>query len=300
MAVNRSSVALAKRLLGNEHAVLLAQNAQKVDSLEEKYEKMLKSCLDSISAWVAEYALVIGEIPKKLPETKIDSILMEMYLQTSQKALEDAGGELGQVTVAKKMAKPKAPASLKEVMAIYDKWRKQGQLPARQKQIRDSIIKQYLKKVRDVWRNHSEDFRSGEIANQQDAVKVFKKAAEGAYGRAKMIVETETTTYYNRTKKDFYDNADAVTHYLFLAIRDQRTSKWCSDKTINGLRGRHGLVYKKGDPLTSKETPAIHWNCRSEMVPLVQSNPRHKQLIEDSAIARRSHRCYPLPKEWNK
>lgn len=163
-------------------------------------------------------------------------------------------------------------------------------MPARQKEIAEKIKKAYIKKVQSVWVKYGEEFRSGITAETTEAVRQIKEGADVVYSRAKMIVETETTYYYNKSRRTVYDESPDVTHYLFVSVRDHATTKWC--------KTRHGLVYKKGDPLLDKETPPIHWNCRSEILPLTWHNPAHRKLIEDLSRRRRNNTCEPLPPGW--
>jgi SPP1 gp7 family putative phage head morphogenesis protein len=223
------------------------------------------------------------------------------YIQTVVNAVDSTERE-AEIILSSKLTKrpPKAilPGSLARIRELYDLYRKTGRLPKRIKDAAKRIKDQYLRKTQSAWRKYSYEYREGDVATQERVIQKIKDAANTAQARAKTIVRTETTNYYNQTRREIYDRSDAVTHYLFLAIRDQATTKWCTDRTVDGKRGRHGLVYRKDDPLTEKETPACHWNCRSEMVPLIPLNPRHKILIEDDKIQRRNNTCAPLPKGW--
>ena len=199
----------------------------------------------------------------------------------------------------KRLANPrKVPATIRDLRVLYDKWRRGRQLPSRVKKQGEAIKKAYVKKIQSVWEKNAQAFLNGTSADREVIAQKIKNAARVTSARAEMIVRTETTGYYNVARRDFYDRTSSVTHYLFLAIRDKRTTAWCTDKTINGKRGRHGLVYAKTDPLLAKETPGCHWNCRSEILPLTPANPKHLALIEDHSIARRSHQCTPLPQGW--
>lgn len=188
--------------------------------------------------------------------------------------------------------------SIKELFEQWEKWRNSGKVPKRQKAHAEQIKKKFTSKLAEVWKKHSEDFRAGKAMTLEKARAEIKKALDVTESRAAMIVRTETTNYYNKAKTDIYDASPDITHYLFLAIRDKATTAWCTDETRNGKRGRSGLVYAKDDPLKAKETPACHWNCRSEMLPLTPLNPRHQKLIEDDKIKRRNNTCTPLPKGW--
>ncbi len=182
------------------------------------------------------------------------------------------------------------PRKYSELMKWWDMTRKKKAPKYIQMQAAE-IKEKYLNKCQQVYKKYSVEFRSGIAYNQNDVVKSVQKAGETSINRAKVIVTTETTRYYNKARKEIYDESDVVTHYLYVAIRDYRTTQWCKD--------RNGLVYAKDDPLTQKEFPPTHYNCRSEMLPLTPFNPVHKKLIDNKKLARRNNRPEPLLKGWN-
>lgn len=215
------------------------------------------------------------------------SVMKEAIIQVeSEQDLDKAS----KVKLSRKPPQVSVPKSLKELMKLWDRWRKTGDAPKRALVIAKALAHDTINKIQNVWQRSSEEFRSGDDADKEKVVKRVRKALNANYARAKMIVETETTFYYNQVRKDFYDESEDVTHYLFVAIRDQRTTQWC--------RTRHGLVYAKDDPILEIETPPIHWNCRSELLPLTPENPKHKLLIDAKSNARRNHSPTPLPKNW--
>ncbi len=294
MPINQVNVAKAASLVGAVHTLAIIKMAKRQDKLE--------------ASWMAETAKVHKGIVKDIleslqktgkanfPSKIIERHLLALYFGVLGEAANSA--DIETKAIDKRLAKPPIPKSLRELKELYDLYRKTGRLPKGLKDMAQKIKEQYLKKTQSVWKKYSEDFRSGTEATQADVLRKVEKAADTVRSRAQTIVRTESTNFYNETRKEIYDQSDAITHYLFLAIRDQATTKWCSDKVIQGKRGRHGLVYSKDDPLTAKETPACHWNCRSEMVPLTPFNPRHKRLIEDYSKHRHQNNCHPLPKGW--
>lgn len=279
------------------HRIMLS--AREMESLESTWDKRWKREIDDLTAWLIDKAartatLDIGAID-------FDSIAMEHSLAVMEQALRDSVDILPRVPsdptrLAEKKKKatppPKArvPTSFKALRILWDKYRKMKYIPPRQRSIAARVKKAYLKRVQAEWVKHGEKFRSGDVAVRAEAVEAIKSGAAVAYQRAKMIVETETTYYYNKTRRAVFDQSADVTHYLFMAIRDHRTTEWC--------KSRQGLVYAKDDPLLKSETPPCHWNCRSEILPLTELNPRHKAMIDDPARQRRNHKCKPLPDGW--
>jgi SPP1 gp7 family putative phage head morphogenesis protein len=217
---------------------------------------------------------------------EFEKFLLDHATQTVEKGLEHASNPL-----RTRLARPYNRRSLRELQKLYDISRR-GLLPTRIQILAKKLKKDYIQKCQSVWDKYSKDFREGKVADQKLAVKIITKASDGVEARGKMIVETETTRYYNMARRSYFDSSPEVTHYLFLAIMDVATTSWC--------KTRHRVVYAKGDQVTDLETPPCHWNCRSEMVPLAPLNPVHKKLIDNRAAWRENRRPEPLPRGWNK
>lgn len=285
-------------MVGAEHARLILQLANEQDEIENSWLMEARRLHYRILESITKSLKKTGRA--QVPEVLINEFLFDHYFAVASEAAHTAQREMDLIVDKSNLhlGKWRVPRSLKELRILYDHYRKTGKVPKPFRDMGEDIKKQYLKKTQSVWRKHAEDFRTGDEATQENVLRKVEGAADTVESRAKTIVRTETTNYYNNTRREIFDQTDAVSHYLFLAIRDQATTQWCSDKVVGGKRGRHGLVYKKSDPLTAKETPACHWNCRSEMVPLTPFNPRHAKLIEDESLQRRNHRCTPLPKGW--
>lgn len=296
MPINKRNLSLAIELLGRKHADLIIKFASKQDDMELDWDQRTKVL----------GKLVFEEIMKRISEGKppgvnkkiFQSFVLYHYFNVISIAAGTAEDEIQVIGTEKRMAKPKTPRSLADVRKAYDIWRRTGRLPKGIRDQAEKIKSNYLNKVQKVWRRYSEDYRSGEEGKKANVVQKIKEAADVGTSRARTIVRTETTNYYNDVRTEIYDQSDGVWGYLFLAIRDHGTTKWCTDRTTKGKRGRHGLVYEKDDPLTIKERPSCHWNCRSEMVPLTPYNPRHRKLIEDKRKHRRNVECHPLPEGW--
>lgn len=282
--------------------VRLRNSAKIAQRLEDLWTARIIAALhDFTPAMIA----ALEETGKPL-DIDLDRIFAEHFFEVSIESMRYAMGEQETHTnlparVGRTMAKPPAvriPNSLRSLMELYDLWRRGKYKPKRAiSQARD-IKKEYLKKVSSVWEKYSEPFRKGEVGSQEVVRQQIQEAARTTSSRAKTIVRTETTNYYNKARKEFYDESVDITHYLFIAIRDATTSPWCTPHTTNGYRGRSGLVYSKDDPLCDKERPGCHWNCRSEYLPLNRLNPAHLKYIQNLSIQRREHNCYPLPKGW--
>jgi len=278
--------------LGSEDVIRLKNSAAIAQRLENKWDLLLRQVINRHAKDDAE------NIPagSAVNPPDFDFLFVEHYFQVQIEALKLAEKETE--LESKKLAAQ--PRTLAAIMKLYDKWRK-GLYKPKGPLARASEMKtKYINAVQKAWHKYSESFRHGGEQTQVEIKQAIVEAANTTTARAQTIVRTETTRYFNQARRAYYDKGNEVTHYLFLAVRDKATTPWCTPLKVNGKRGRSGLVYAKNDPLLDKETPPIHWNCRSELLPLNRFNPVHRKLIADSSIQRRNNVCTPLPPGWNK
>lgn len=230
---------------------------------------------------------------------QVDQREIELLLLKNQFLAKQAGilsvnnSQANRVKLAapKYYSLPKIPRKYAELMKWWDMTRK-NKAPKKIQLQAAEIKKKYLAKCQTTYKKYSQLFRSGVAYDQGMVEKDVERIGETTVSRAKTIVATETTRYYNQVRKEIYDESDAITHYLYVAIRDYRTTEWCKD--------RNGLVYdKKDEALLKKEFPPDHYNCRSEMLPLTPFNPVHLKLINDKSLARKNNKCKPLLPGWN-
>lgn len=280
--------------LSEEDLVRLKNSARVAQDLENLWDRVISQAITTHARDDSDRLPAGGDL---IPPN-FDRLFVEHYFQVHIEALKlaEAESEL-EKRAPKLMAQPR---SLAQIMKLYDRWKKglfkpKGPL-ARAKEMKN----RYIDAVQKAWKKYSYDFRHGGETTQAEIRELIREAAKTTVPRAQTIVRTETTRYYNEARRAYYDKAGDVTHYLFLAIRDKATTKWCTSGKVNGKRGRSGLVYAKDDPLLEKETPPVHWNCRSELLPLNRFNPSHRRLIENKSIQRRAHVCTVLPPDWNK
>lgn len=267
---------------------LSAQNAQKIENV---WVRRFDAAIKDMDEWVFKALWERG----RFAHDEIDflDLVIEHSYRTMVESTRDAEKSPGEQTRSALAGPPNSriPRGLKALKEAYDLWRKRRNLTPRQKTIAKKMKDAYIKRVESIWERFGETFRQGKSYNLNDVREVLRKG-DMAESRVHTIVQTETTHYYNKARRDLYDQSNDVTHYLFMSIRDQATTKWC--------KTRHGVVYAKGDPLLETETPPCHWNCRSEILPLTPQNPRHLALINDKSRARRHRTCEPLPPGWNR
>lgn len=287
MGIRIKAIHELQEKLGAREAAQVLHLAKRQERLEAKWRRKMKEHIEQLTNQI----LVNAEHTGRLSFSEVDfrEIVMAQSFDVMFEGMKSTN-RMTPVPEYTSLASPKLPRSLKGLRIMWDEWRKKKVIPKRQKVIAEKLKQAYLKKVQSVWVKYGEQFRSGQTASVTEAVRKIHEGADVAYSRAKMIVETETTYYYNKARRDIYDQSSDVTHYLFVAIRDHATTKWC--------KTRHGLVYKKGEKTTDNETPPVHWNCRSEILPLTPHNPVHAKLIRDESKQRANNSPEPLPKGW--
>lgn len=289
MTVNVNAILKLKKSLGYREATEILRLSKKQEILERKWQAKMKKYIEGLTQEMLDNLEETGRL--RLDFVDFVPILMQHSYEVSRQGVESTK-TVTPVRAQRLAGVPKkvVPQTFRELRVWWDAYRKNKKIPPRQKVLAERLRKAYVDKCQEVWKANSQDFLRGDTTSKTEAVDAIVKGADVVVSRGKMIMETETTYYYNKARRDVYDESPDVTHYLFVSIRDFATTKWC--------KSRQGLVYAKGDSLLDKETPPIHWNCRSELLPLTPANLNHRKLIEDKTRARRQHKCEPLPPEW--
>jgi SPP1 gp7 family putative phage head morphogenesis protein len=296
VAVNYAAIARLAQILPASDVAKLTASAHRADALERHWVRRLEQLTEAI----IKRALEAFEHEQRAPQAlgvDFDGFFLSHTFSTMAAALEDEGAkhprELPAIALEKRGLPngDRVPRSLYELRKLWDYYRTHGKIPPRERALAAKIKRRFLTRIHDAFRKSADDFLQGKSFNRENAERVLREELREPYARAKMTVETETTRHYNQARRAVYDASTQVTHYLFVAVRDFATTKWC--------RSRDGLVYKKGDPLLNRETPPCHWYCRSEILPLTALNPQHLALIAEMARSRRTHQCEPLPPGWN-
>ena len=113
-----------------------------------------------------------------------------------------------------------------------------------------------------------------------------------ARARAVTIARTETTNAYNQGRISTFTESRLVTHLIFYAIDDGRTTAIC--------RSRAGMVI----PITDKQAiarniPPCHYSCRSTIGNLMPDLvPAHRRIVEDESRLWSNRKLVPLLKGW--
>lgn len=278
------------KLLGEPEAHRAIAMSQRVDKIEAKWRSKLETQWRDLVEGAFDSLEKTGK--PSFNEKSLEDFFTKHFFEVAFESIKSTN----KMTRVEHFSKSGMPRSLKEVMKLWDEWRTKGKVPPAQKQKAKEIKKDYLDAVMESWKKHSKAYREGSSADRQAIISKVKDESSAPYSRAKNMVETSTTTYWNQARKDVYDESRDVTHYLAVAIRDFRTSKWCADYK---RKGRNGLVYRKDHPELNRG-PAWHWYCRTEILPLTPQNPRHKALIDDESRSRDRNSPEPLPPGWGR
>ncbi len=289
MSSNVQTISKLIKLLGNRETADILRLSKKADVIERKWQAEMKAYIREVTREVIANAEQTGRL--RLDFVDFVPIIMELSRAATLSGIESTKTATP-VRAQRLSLSPKGaqPQSFRDLRIWWDAYRKRKKVPQRQQVIADKLRKAYVDKCQSTWKENAQDFLSGVTGSKTAAVQAIIDGADVVFSRGKMIVETETTYYFNAARRKIYDQSQDVTHYLFVSIRDHATTKWC--------KSRQGLVYAKSDHLLDEETPPIHWNCRSEMLPLTPANPNHLKLIQDQSRARRNNLPEPLPPEW--
>lgn len=279
-----------KAVLPKADLIALKNAADKAESLETKWQKKIQKEFDKAKK------KAVPDLKKgRVPNIDFEDIYIAHSLEVMKESYQTAKKTKVQFS---KPPKGWVPRTTKDIKRAFEIW-KSGKIPKtgkwgeffkRQKSMANDVKKRYNRRIKQIWGKYSEDFRKGNTFTQEKAVQKIQEAFDVSSRDAKAIVNTETTHYYNKVRREYYDESPDVTHYLFVAIRDRATTKWC--------KSRNGLVYEKGTEALDVETPPIHWNCRSEILPLTLQNPKHRALIKDKSKQRSRKRPAPLHPKW--
>jgi SPP1 gp7 family putative phage head morphogenesis protein len=158
----------------------------------------------------------------------------------------------------------------------------------RSKKLVDRIRKSYLEKLRVRFNLIMPRILDGTMSPKEVEVKLQEGWSASA-PRVRNIFRTESTKYFTEVQVRFFaDDADII-GFLFDADIDRATTKIC--------RSRHGLIFKPGTASLAKSTPPCHYNCRSHLIPLANTERNRKMVREPSRDPAKRH-LEPLLPGW--
>lgn len=198
---------------------------------------------------------------------------------------EKAGGK-------KRLAK--GPVGLPKNQKMFDKlfgqnrfWRS---IMRRSKKETYKLRQEYLKKLRDRFQKIVPQLKAGELTPKQ-AKDAMMEGFRASRSRVETVFRTETTNYFGKAQVNFFSNDNDIIGFLFDSVRDTSRTDIC--------RSRHGLVYRPNTRLLDENTPACHYNCRSHLIALANTEENRK-MLKDPKRDPSKVKVEPLPPGWRK
>jgi SPP1 gp7 family putative phage head morphogenesis protein len=110
--------------------------------------------------------------------------------------------------------------------------------------------------------------------------------------RADTIARTETCASYAQGRLATFEQSKLVTHLIFYAIDDGRTTLIC--------QSRAGMILPMGDKKAiAQNLPPCHYRCRSTISSLLPDLvPSHRKIVEDKSRLYSNKKLVPLLKGW--
>lgn len=220
----------------------------------------------------------------------MDQIMDSFYHRVVTQAYHTAHHEKNEAIGKKRLAAlPKGmPKSLKDLETLFRNKRYWPKIMKRSKILSDRLKKAYLGKLKKKFQSIIPKIQKNEIT-PENAKKALIEAWDTSKSRVETIFRTETTTYFSKTQTAFFAGDDDIIGFLFDSVRDTARTIWCRD--------RHGLVYRPNTKLLRQNTPACHWNCRSHLIPLANTEYNRK-LLNDPKRDPENVKVAPLPPGW--
>jgi SPP1 gp7 family putative phage head morphogenesis protein len=180
----------------------------------------------------------------------------------------------------KKLAKGKWPFGIpKDLTGLEKIFRDKRRWPLIMKRsvaIVNRVRTQYLGLLQKKFQILVPQFRSGEVTPDQVKEELMK-VWQARKARVELIFRTETSTYFGKTQVAFYNSDPDIIGFLFDSVRDTGRTEIC--------RARHGLIFTKehkGELSLSRNTPALHYNCRSHLIALANTKENVMMLRDDA------------------
>ena len=221
---------------------------------------------------------------------KVDALFLDFYERIVTSSIFTAQ-ETARQQMPKKLSKhedmglPKGVRKAREVIKDKRFWRR---LKKRADRASKRYKQRYLKELRKKFAQIIPAFQRGdltikEIKDNLQANMRFTKS------RAETVFRTEVTNYYANAQVAYFEEEEAIIGFIFDAVRDSGSTSIC--------RQRHGLIYRPNTKLLTKNTPSLHYNCRSHLIPLANTAQNRKMLLDPSRDPTKK-KVPPLPKGW--
>ena len=182
------------------------------------------------------------------------------------------------------------PTQIRKVKDVFEDTTYWRRIVARSYAYSNKLKKAYLQKLKTRFDQISPMIESGKL-EPRIVKQEMRKAFEATKSRVETTFRTETTNYYGRTQIAYFKDDEDVIGFMFDSVRDTSRTEIC--------RSRHGLIYRPDTKLLSENTPALHYNCRSQLIPLANT-AENRRMLADPSRNPNTKKVVPLPRGWRK
>lgn len=204
---------------------------------------------------------------------------------------DDKKEQKGKKKLAKARGPKGIPKNLENLHEVFQDKKYYQAIMKRSRALSERMKKQYLQKLKRKFNKLMPMIRDGSISPAQ-AKKEMIQVWGSSKSRVETIFRTETTNYFGKVQVEFFQDDDEIIGFLFDSNIDSSITDIC--------RSRHGMVFTKdhiGKNSIAYNTPALHYNCRSHLIPLANT-PENRKLLEDVSRDPSKNKLVPLPDGW--
>lgn len=187
-----------------------------------------------------------------------------------------------------RLPKGALPKSLKDIDQVFKDPKYWKRIMGRSTILTDRLKRQYLEKLKRSFRELMPKINSGTLS-PAEAKKAMIETWDSSKARVETIFRTETTKYFAETQVKFFEGDPEILGFLFDSVRDVSRTEIC--------RSRHGLIYKPDSKLLTENSPPCHFNCRSHLIALANTEYNRKLIKEKDRDPERM-KVVPLPSGW--
>jgi SPP1 gp7 family putative phage head morphogenesis protein len=184
------------------------------------------------------------------------------------------------------------PKKVRDFSGIFKDQKYWGRILKRAGRIAVGINNRFMKKVNRVFDEIREPVRAGQLT-YEEAREMVDKSWESSKSQVETIFRTETTNYFAQVQVEYFRGNDEIIGFMFDSVSDTSRTDVC--------KSRHGLIYRPDETrrelTVAYNTPALHYNCRSHLLPVINS-PEDRKMLEDPARDPARVRVAPLPPSW--
>lgn len=273
----------------------LRKREVKQDALVERFLSYFDGYFNGLADSLIEKFHASRSLPKMPINIEIHHIIESFMLSSVHAGFATAREEDPTMTDGKKahLAKsPKAnlPRDAKSLNDLFKDKKAFQRFMRRSGKLSDGLRRAYLERLTKKFQEVMPKILEAEITPAQ-----AKAEMRGAWGatrsRASTIFRTETTKYFAQAQISYYKDNPKIIGFLYDTIRDSRRTSVC--------KSRHGVIFRPGTNLLKQNTPPLHYNCRSHIIPLADTAANRRMLADPSRDPTLIF-LVPIPSDWRK